>query len=74
MTEERKLHSLKFTNSDAIPKIVEVFCDHASVASIMAWYGAYYSGDRYWVHLDGQWVEKDQNGEIVPPLPAPPEG
>lgn len=60
---------LKFTNLDASPKVQVLQVDAASVAPIMAWYGAYYSGDRYSVHLDGNRLQKDQNGELVGALP-----
>lgn len=55
---------LKFVNSDARPKAAIVRCDRPSIASIMAWYGAYYAGDRYAVFADGEKVAKDRNGEI----------
>lgn len=37
------------------------------IEPIMAWYGAYYSGDRYNVFVDGKRVEKDQNGARIQP-------
>jgi hypothetical protein len=61
---------LKFVNSDATPKVQVLHVDTASVAPIMAWYGAYFARDRYRVLLDGVKVEKDQNGELVTPLNA----
>lgn len=54
---------LKFVNSDAKPKTTVIRCDTASIAPIMAWYGAYYAGDRYAVFADDQKLKKDQNGE-----------
>lgn len=57
---------LKFINSDARPKAVTIHCDLASMVPIMAWYGAYYAGDRYAVYMDGEELTKDQNGELVP--------
>jgi hypothetical protein len=57
---------LKFVNSDARPKTIAIRCDTASIAPIMAWYGAFYAGDRYAVFADGEKLPKDQNGEIVP--------
>lgn len=56
---------LKFTNSDATPKVATVRVDSASIAPVMQWYGAFYAGDRYTVHADGQRLRKDQNGELV---------
>lgn len=56
---------LKFVNLDARPKTQVLHVDVASVEPIMAWYGAYYAGDRYSVFFDGQRLEKDQNGELV---------
>ena len=57
---------LTFTNSDAKPKVATVRCDTASIGPIMAWYGAFYAGDRYTVHADGEKLAKDQNGELLP--------
>ena len=59
------MHELEFINSDATPKAQKVRVDSMSIASVMAWYGAYYAGDRYRVLIDGEKVEKDQNGELV---------
>lgn len=56
---------LRFVNSDAKPKVVSIQCDSASIAPIMAWYGAYFAGDRYAVYADDQKLTKDQNGELV---------
>lgn len=60
-----RLHELKFVNSDATPKTTAIRCDKASVAAIMAWYGAYYAGDRYSVTYNGVKIKKDQNGVPV---------
>jgi hypothetical protein len=65
-----RVRELKFINSDATPKEQVLHVDTASVEPIMAWYGVYFSGDRYRVLLDGVKVEKDQNGELVSPLNA----
>lgn len=54
---------LVFNNADATPKTVLIQCDAASVPHIMAWYGAYFAGDRYTVALDGRNVPMDINGE-----------
>jgi hypothetical protein len=59
------IRKLLFTNKDAKPKRTLLLVDEASVAPIMAWYGAYFAGDRYKVHVDGKRVEKDINGELV---------
>lgn len=56
---------LKFVNSDAKPKTSTVRCDTASMAQIMAWYGAYFAGDRYAVYADGVKLAKDKNGELA---------
>lgn len=56
---------LKFINSDAAPKVTTIGCDPNSIAPIMAWYGAFYAGDRYAVFADGEQLAKDQNGELV---------
>ncbi len=65
---------LKFINSDATPQEQVLRVDTASIAVCMAWYGAYYSGDRYTVSVDGVKVEKDQNGELFEPLPSKGDG
>lgn len=59
---------LMFFNHDATPPEVKLHVSRESVAPIMAWYGAYYAGDRYNVFVDGKRVEKDRNGELVKPL------
>jgi len=64
---------LKFVNSDARPKVAEVHCVPDSIAQIMAWYGAYYAGDRYAVYADGEKLAKDQNGELIAAAPPAPE-
>lgn len=56
---------LRFVNSDAKPKMTTIQCDGSSIAPIMAWYGAYYAGDRYAVFADGQKLEKGHNGELI---------
>lgn len=63
--EERAMIELKFVNSDARPKAATVRCDTASIGPIMAWYGAYYAGDRYAVYADGEKLAKDLNGGLV---------
>ena len=50
---------LKFVNSDARPKVTVIQCNVASISLIMAWYGAYYAGDRYAVFADGEKLPKD---------------
>lgn len=57
--------TLVFINADATPKNVRIICDRDSVPQIMAWYGAYFDGDRYTVALDGRNVRMDQNGEPI---------
>lgn len=61
-----KFVELKFVNSDARPKVKAVLCDTSSIATIMAWYGAYYAGDRYSVFADAVKLPKDRNGELLP--------
>lgn len=58
---------LKFVNSDARPKVTVIQCNVASISLIMAWYGAYYAGDRYAVFADGEKIHKDMNGELITP-------
>jgi hypothetical protein len=64
------MHTLVFSNADDKPRNVTIRCDLPSVAPIMAWYGAYFAGDRYTVMLDGRNVPMDQNGEPVALLPG----
>lgn len=65
--------TLEFVNSDATPKKAMIQCAAGSVALIMGWYGAYHAGDRYAVYADGVKLAKDQNGDLVGPIPQPPE-
>ena len=57
------IRTLVLKNADATPKDVIIRCDTQSVQNILAWYGAYFSGDRYTVALDGRNIPMDQNGE-----------
>jgi hypothetical protein len=59
------MEKLVFNNADATPKTEVVECSAESVARIMAWYGAYYAGDRYTVTLNGRNVRMNRNGEPV---------
>ena len=54
---------LVFNNADAMPKTTVLDVSAEAVPDIMAWYGAYCSGDRYTVTVDGRNVPMDQNGE-----------
>lgn len=63
-----KIRTLVFMNADAKPKNQSILCDLASVPSIMAWYGAYFAGDRYTVAIDGRNVAMDVNGEPLEAL------
>lgn len=58
------MHKLVFSNADATPKNVCVVLSRESIPHVMAWYGAYFAGDRYTVTLDGRNVPMDQNGEM----------
>jgi len=64
------MRTLRFTNSDARPKISEVTVSSDSIKKIMSWYGAYHSFDRYKVEIDGLEVAKDTNGEIIGEVPT----
>jgi len=55
--------TLVFNNADAKPKTTKLLVARENVPDIMAWYGAYFSGDRYTVAVDGRNVPMDQNGE-----------
>lgn len=56
---------LRFSNIDARPKEVSFDISKDGVKDVMAWYGAYFAGDRYAVYIDGVKVKKDLNGELV---------
>ena len=60
--------TLVFMNADAIPKNVSVQCTPESVSPIMAWYGAYFSGDRCTVAFNGRNIWMDINGECLSTL------
>ena len=59
---------LVFNNAEATPKTVALDVSAEAVPEIMAWYGAYCSGDRYTVTMDGRNVPMDQNGELTTTL------
>ena len=52
-----------FNNADATPKTEVIDAGEDAVSRIMAWYGAYFAGDRYTVTVDGRNVPMDQDGE-----------
>ena len=56
---------LIFNNAETVPKSIIIECDEASVSHIMAWYGGYYSGDRYTVTWNARNVPMDHNGEMA---------
>lgn len=56
---------LKFTNTDATPKVAELEVAPEAVAQIMTWYGAYHAGDRYSVTFNDKRLRKDLNGELI---------
>ena len=58
-------HTLVFTNKNAKPRVQVILCDYGSIPHIMLWYGAFYSGDKYTVRVDGYNVEMDENGSPV---------
>lgn len=55
--------NLVFNNADATPKTVAVQVHIDAVPDIMAWYGAYFAGDRYTTAMNGRNVRMDLNGE-----------
>jgi hypothetical protein len=59
------LIELKFVNSDARPKTTALQVSPSSIAPIMAWYGAFFAGDRYAIYADGVKLAKDKSGELV---------
>ena len=63
------MRTLVFHNADATPKTAGIRCDTASVKQIMAWYGAYFAGDRYTATLDGLIINMNHNGEPIGDLP-----
>lgn len=60
------MQRLVFSNAEAKPKNVSIDLSSESVPHVMAWYGAYFAGDRYTATLDGRNVPMDQNGEMIP--------
>ena len=59
------MNRLVFSNADEKPHNVAVDVSGDSVPHIMAWYGAYFAGDRYTVTLNGRNLAMDQNGEPI---------
>lgn len=57
--------TLVFNNADAKPRSTVLRVAEDAVPHVMAWYGAYYAGDRYTVTQDGRNVRMDQNGEAA---------
>lgn len=66
---DRHARQLTFVNSDAKPKVTDIWVARESIPLVMAWYGSYCAGDRYQVLCDGLPVKKDHNGEIVGEIP-----
>lgn len=60
---------LKFTNASAVPKEISFSVARDAIKPIMAWYGAYHSGDRYSVSINDRKVKKDHNGELIGEVP-----
>lgn len=54
---------LTFMNADAKPHNCSVTVSADCVSQVMAWYGAYYAGDRYTVAFEGRNIPMDHNGE-----------
>ena len=59
------MQTVVFNNADAKPRSVVIRADQASILHIMAWYGAYFAGDRYTVTIDGRKAKMDHNGELI---------
>ena len=59
---------LVFNNADATPKTEVIECAPGSVPNIMAWYGAFFAGDRYTVAFDGRNIPMDLNGFPADPI------
>lgn len=62
---ETGIKTLMFYNVDATPHEMKLRVGSSAIAPIMAWYGAYYAGDRYNVFVNDKPVNKDQNGELI---------
>jgi hypothetical protein len=54
---------LIFHNRETRPLNIVIETDAESAPHIMAWYGAWASGDKYTVTFNGRNVPIDQNGE-----------
>lgn len=63
--EADAIGTLVFMNADATPKNVSIQCKPESVPPIMAWYGAYFAGDRYTAAFNGRNIWMDINGECL---------
>jgi hypothetical protein len=59
------MNRLVFSNADATPKNVSLDLSNDSIPHVMAWYGAYFAGDRYTATLNGRNVPMDPNGEVI---------
>ena len=59
------MNRLVFSNADATPKNVSLDLSSDSIPHVMAWYGAYFAGDRYTATLNGRNVPMDPNGEMI---------
>ena len=66
--EARMIGKLIFNNAETVPKSIMIECDEASVSHIMAWYGAYHSGDRYTATWNARNVPMNCNGELISSL------
>ncbi|NRA31078.1 MAG: hypothetical protein HRU11_12560 [Parvularculaceae bacterium] len=55
---------MKFTNSDARPKVETVTVASKDADKVARWYGGFFAGDRYSIHINGEKVEKSPDGEI----------
>ena len=65
LARAKAIGTLVFMNADATPKNVSIQCTPESVPPIMAWYGAYFSGDRYTAAFNGRNILMDINGECL---------
>lgn len=60
-----RLVKLSIKNKSSINSNSEFQVAEAAVPTILAWYGAYHSGDNYTAKINGVKLALDHNGELV---------
>ena len=68
------MNRLVFSNADAKPHNIALDVSLDGVTHVMAWYGAYFAGDRYTATLNGRNIPMDLNGEPLHKLEGMGDG